>query len=92
MHMASATGAGAESWTPIHSFSQFSQDGTFAASNASQLARPTHLPNIDSGKIAELQKGCFVNSRTVKDYFASMQGARDGVLSKNIFLNALDQL
>ena len=32
-HLDGITGAGAESWTPIHSFSQFSEDGTSAAQN-----------------------------------------------------------
>ena len=57
-----------------------------------RLARPHHLPNIDAQKIEELQKACFVSSRTVKDFFESQKGAREGVLSKNIFLTALDEL
>ena len=86
------SGAGVESWTPIHSFSQFSEDGTSAVANVTNLVRPGHLPNIEETKIEELQKGCFVNARTVKDFFAAVKGTRDGVLSKNIFFNALDEL
>ena len=53
-HMASMSGAGVESWTPLISFSQFSEDGTTAVLNAASLVRPAHLPKIEQVKIEDL--------------------------------------
>ena len=56
IHIANAyaPGAGVESWTPIQSFTQFSEDGTSSAQNATNLVRPHHLPKIEEVKIEEL--------------------------------------
>lgn len=89
-------GAGATSMMHMHaggsSFAQFSEDGTSAVAMAASLVRPTHMPNIDDSKVEDLQKGCFIKNRTVRDYFSQAIGASNGTLTKINFINAIKQL
>ena len=56
------------------------------------LARPARLPRISLEQIEELQKACFVTARTVQDFFTHARGARNGLLNKTAFINALEEL
>lgn len=62
-------GPGHESWTPLQSFSTFSEDGTETFKNAKFAQRPAILPRIDDIKVVDLQKACFIHGLTVLDYF-----------------------
>ena len=65
MGTGSQPGAGQESWTPLQSFANFSEDGTATVKNAAFMVRPASLPGIDERKVEDLQKACFVSALTV---------------------------
>jgi len=68
---------GHESMTPLRSFASYTEDGTESSKNL-QLIRPAAMPLIDDVYIEQLQKACFVQARTVKDFFDNFAGTGSG--------------
>ena len=42
--------------------------------------------------VEDLQKACFIQRKTVEDFFTSARGVHNGILTKTTFMNALEEL